>query len=89
MSFIYLNSDTHKIIDIVENRQLHSLKKYFLCFPRYVRGKVKTICIDMYSPHISLIKELFDNAKIIIDRFHIVKLFTNSFNNTRIDTMKE
>ena len=89
MSFICLNSDTHKVIDIVENRQLYYLKRYFLCYPRYVRDKVKTICIDMYSPYVSLIKELFVNADIIIDRFHIVKLFTNSFNHTRIDTMKE
>ena len=88
MSFIYLNSDNHKVIDIVENRQLYSLRKYFLCYPRYVRDKVMTICIDMYSPYISIIKELFVNAEIIIDRFHIVKLFTNSFNHTRIDTMK-
>ena len=88
MSFIYLNSDNHKVIDIVENRQLHSLKKYFLCYPSFVRDKVKTVCIDMYSPYISLIKEVFVNAEIVIDRFHIVKLFTNSFNHTRIDTMK-
>ena len=88
MSFIYLNSENHKVIDIVENRQLYFLKKYFLCYPRYVRDKVKTVCIDMYSPYISLIKGLFVNAEIIIDRFHIVKLFTNSFNHTRIDTMK-
>ena len=89
MSFIYLNSDNHKVIDIVENRQLYYLKRYFLCYPRYVRDEVKTICIDMYSPYVSLIKELFVNAQIIIDRFHIVKLFTNSFNHTRIDTMKD
>lgn len=89
MSFIYLNSDNHRVIDIVENRQLYFLKRYFFCFPRYVRDKVKTICIDMYSPYVSLIKELFVNAEIIIDRFHIVKLFTNSFNYTRIDTMKD
>lgn len=88
MSFIYLDSDNHKVIDVVENRQLPYLRKYFLCYPRYVRDKVKTVCIDMYSPYISLIKELFVNAEIIIDRFHIVKLFTNSFNHTRIDTMK-
>ena len=89
MSFIYLNSDNHRVIDIVENRQLYFLKRYFFCFPRYVRDKVKTVCIDMYSPYVSLIKELFVNAEIIIDRFHIVKLFTNSFNHTRIDTMKD
>ncbi|WP_399532950.1 transposase [uncultured Anaerococcus sp.] len=32
---------------------------------------------------------MFVNAEIIIDRFHIVKLFTNSFNHTRIDTIKD
>ena len=30
MSFIYLNSDTHKVIDIVENRQLYFFKKILL-----------------------------------------------------------
>ena len=89
MSFIYLNADNHKIIDVVENRQLNFLRRYFSCFPKYVRDKVKTVCVDMYSPYISLIKELFVNAEIIIDRFHIVKLFSNSFNHTRIDTMKK
>lgn len=40
MSFIYLNSSNHKVIDIVENRHIYSLKKYFLCFPRNVRDNM-------------------------------------------------
>ncbi|WP_081473466.1 transposase [Anaerococcus prevotii] len=50
MNFIYLNSGNHKVLDIVENRQLNSQKNYFLCYHRYIRDKVKTVCIDMYSP---------------------------------------
>lgn len=88
MSFIYCDADNNKIVDIVENRQLPFLKRYFSSFPKYVRNQVETICIDMYSPYISLIKELFVNAKIIIDRFHIVGLFSRSFNQIRVDTMK-
>lgn len=88
MSFIYCDADNHKIVDIVENRQLPFLKRYFSSFPKSVRNQVETICIDMYSPYISLIKELFVNAKIIIDRFHIVGLFSRSFNQIRVDTMK-
>lgn len=88
MSFIFCDADNHKIVDIVENRQLYFLKKYFSSFPKTVRDNVESVCIDMYSPYISLIKDLFVNAKIIIDRFHIVNLFTRSFNHTRIDTMK-
>ena len=88
MSFIYCDADNNKIVDIVENRQLPFLKRYFSSFPKYVRNQVETICIDTYSPYISLIKELFVNAKIIIDRFHIVGLFSRSFNQIRVDTMK-
>ena len=88
MSFIYCDADNHRIVDIVENRQLPFLKRYFSSFPKSVRNQVETICIDMYSPYISLIKELFVNAKIIIDRFHIVGLFSRSFNQIRVDTMK-
>ncbi|WP_423190630.1 transposase [Anaerococcus vaginimassiliensis] len=43
--------------------------------------KVKNVCIAMYSSCVLLIKELFVNVKIIIDWFHIIKLFTNSFNH--------
>lgn len=88
MSFIYCDADNNKIVDIVENRQLPFLKRYFSSFPKYVRNQVETICIDTYSPYISLIKELFVNAKIIIDRFHIVGFFSRSFNQIRVDTMK-
>lgn len=88
MSFIYCDADNHRIVDIVENRQLPFLKRYFSSFPKSVRNQVETICIDMYSPYISLIKELFVNANIIIDRFHIVGLFSRSFNQIRVDTMK-
>ena len=43
----------------------------------------------MYTPYISLIKECFPNAKIIIDTFHIIQLISRSLNKTRIKIMKE
>ena len=43
----------------------------------------------MYTPYISLIKECFPNAKIIIDTFHIVQLISRSLNKTRIKIMRE
>lgn len=61
MSFIFCDADNHKIIDIVENRQLLFLKRYFYSFTKSVRDKVESICIDIYSPYISLIKDLFVN----------------------------
>lgn len=87
MSFIFCNSETGEIVDIVEDRRLHVLKNYFLQYSKKARDSVKTIVIDMYSPYISLIKEVFPNTKIIIDKFHIIQLFSRALNKTRIRVM--
>lgn len=75
MSFIFCDADTKQIIDIVEDRRLSSLQAYFKRYTEEARSRVKHIVIDMYAPYISLIKELFPHAKIILDKFHLVQLF--------------
>ena len=87
MSFIFMDGINRKIIDIVENRQLYSLENYFSKFSYSARKNVEHIVIDMYSPYMTLIKNYFPNAKIVIDRFHIVQLINRALNKTRIDTM--
>ena len=48
---------------------------------------VKYICMDIYTPYISLVNSIFPNAKIVIDKFHIVNLVNRAFNQTRISIM--
>ena len=48
MSFVFLDSRTHDFIDIVDGRTQPILKQYFMRYPRKVKKKVKTICIDIY-----------------------------------------
>ena len=43
----------------------------------------------MYSPYISLIKDVFPKAQIIIDKFHIYQLFSRALNKTRIKVMNQ
>lgn len=62
MSFVFLDGRTQ-----------HILKQYFMRYPRKVRKKVKTICIDIYTPYMNMIREMFPKAEIIIDRFHMVQ----------------
>ena len=87
MSFIYCDAQTGEIIDIVEDRRLKNLITYFQRFSRETRLNVKVIVIDMYKPYISLIKSVFPNAKILIDRFHIIQLISRALNKTRIKIM--
>lgn len=89
MSFHMCDGITGQIIDIVEDRRLDNLIKYFLYYDFKSRSKVKYITIDIYSPYISLIKKMFPNAKIIIDKFHLTQLISRSLNKTRIRVMNK
>lgn len=89
MSFHMVDGKTGKTIDIVEDRRLNNLIKYFGYYSHKARSKVKLIVIDMYSPYISLIQKMFPNADIIIDKFHLTQLISTALNKTRIMLMKK
>lgn len=89
MSFHMCDGITGQTIDIVEDRRLDKLIKYFFYYDYKARSKVKFIVIDMYSPYISLIKKMFPNASIIIDKFHLSQLISRSLNKTRITVMNK
>ena len=72
MSFVFYNAKTGEIIDIIEDHTFNTLRNYFIRFTLEARLSVERIVIDMYAPYIKLIKELFTNAKITLDKFHVV-----------------
>ena len=89
MSFTYINSKSHQLIDVLPDRRLDTLRSHFLNYSYQTRNKVKTIVIDMNTPYMTLIKELFGNADIIVDPFHLVQLVSRSLNQTRIKLMNQ
>ena len=86
-SFIYSDSVSHKIIDILPDNKTTTLEKHFLKYPLKERNQVRTIVVDMNAGYFKMASRLFPNASIIIDRFHLVQLISRSLNVTRIKTM--
>ena len=89
MAFNFCDAKTGKTIDLVLDRKLENLTKYFRYYLKEARDKVKFVVMDMYKPYITLVNEVFKNARIIIDLFHIVQLISKSLNKTRIQAMKK
>lgn len=58
-------------------------------FSKVAREGVTHVVIDMYAPYMTLIKEVFLNAKIVLDKFHIVQLLSRALNKTRIRFMNQ
>jgi transposase len=62
----------HKIFDVVPGRCESDLRAYLQQLTG--RERVQVICIDLSSTYRSLIKKYFPNAKIVADRFHVIRL---------------
>lgn len=89
MAFIIVNQETKNIFDIHNSRKSIDISKYFKRYSRTERNKVKFITMDLYKPYYSLMHQLFKNAILIPDRFHIVLQFRNALDKTRIAICKK
>lgn len=89
MSFICADAESKKIIDILPDRRLFSLIKYFLKYSRKERLKVKFLVMDMNANYGGLLKTVFPHAEIVTDRFHIIQHINRSFNQLRIKEMNQ
>ena len=89
MSFIAQDFDSRKIIAILDGRTQVTIRNHFLRYSRQVRNGVKVITMDMFSPYYDSARKLFPNAKIVLDRFHIVQHLSRTMNRLRIQIMNQ
>jgi transposase len=67
----------HTIHDVVLGRSEASLDAYL----QRLQGKdqVRVVCIDLSSTYRALVKKHFPNARIVADRFHVIRLINHHF----------
>lgn len=82
-------SATNKIIDILDDRTKENLIKYFSQWSINARKKVKFVTMDMWNGYNSSISKMFPNAKIIIDKFHVIKKIGDAFKDVRKSVSKQ
>lgn len=89
MSFSLMDGIAHKLLYIVDDRKLQMLSNHFSTYPESERRKVKYVCMDMHKPYMQLCRKVFPQAKIVIDRFHVIQLVSRALNSFRVSVMKK
>lgn len=79
----------HQVIDILPSRNTEDLCKHFLKYPYKERAEVKKIVMDLSTLFRSVAKTMFPEAKIVADKFHVIRLVINSLENVRKRIQKE
>jgi len=67
----------HKIFDVVLGRSEASLQKFLEKLPG--KDRVRVVCMDLASVYRALVRKYFPNAKIVADRFHVIRLINLHF----------
>lgn len=79
----------HQVIDILPSRNTEDLCKHFLEYPYKERAEVKKIVMDLSTLFRSVAKTMFPEAKIVADKFHVIRVVINSLENVRKRIQKE
>ncbi|WP_339101632.1 ISL3 family transposase [Candidatus Enterococcus clewellii] len=82
MSFICADGETGELIDILPSRKLNHLVHYFQKCSN--PEKVQFLVTDMNAAYFQLIPRVFPQAKLVVDRFHVVQHLNRAFNAFRI-----
>lgn len=70
-----------KIVDVLPTRYHAQIYDYLRAFPN--RNQVQYFVMDMNKEYLDIAKKLLPNAKIVIDRFHVVRHCTWALENVR------
>lgn len=73
----FCDLSSRRIFDIAKGKSAGELENFL----RSLRGrnKVEVVCIDMNSAYRRMVKDWFPNARIVTDRFHVIRLVNHHF----------
>ncbi len=79
-----------RILAVLEGRKKATIKAFLKSIPKRLKKTVEAICVDMYTGYINAAKEVFKkSALIVIDRFHVAKLYRGELDKYRQKILKE
>lgn len=78
-------SDIEKrcVIEVLENRQKDTLESWLKELSEEEGKAIKFVSMDMWNPYRQAVKKMLPHAKIVADRFHVMKQLNHQLNLLR------
>ncbi|NER93135.1 MAG: ISL3 family transposase [Symploca sp. SIO1B1] len=83
--FVTVVSDVERggLIEVIDSHKQQEIISVLKQQPIDVRAVVKEVSVDLWGGFPKIIKEVFPNAVIVFDRFHVMKLVNERLNKIR------
>lgn len=85
---VLLNFYNRAIIDILRNRDKHTIASYFTRIPEKERSTVQYVAIDMTDNYRDVISLYLPNATLLVDSFHVMKHLVDALDSVRLRVMR-
>jgi transposase len=84
-SFVTVISDLEagNLIEMIDSHRQQDIIEVLIRQPLEVRGKVEEVSVDMWGGFPKVREQLFQNAQVVIDRFHVMKAVDKELNKLR------
>lgn len=76
--------DTSSLLEVIDSHKSDDIITALKRIPQALRDQVEEVSVDMWGGFPKVIKEVFHNAKTVIDRFHVQKIVNKSLNSIRL-----
>jgi transposase len=84
LTLVYQIEDGLKrLLWVAEERTEESLRGFFVMLGDEVRGGIRFVCSDMWTPYLNVIAEQIEQAVHVLDRFHIMKKMGDAIDKVR------
>ena len=89
--FALVLSDVERrcILDILPERSKESLENWLDRFDESEKKGVRYVSIDMWKPYFHAVREKLPRARVVVDRFHVVKHLNERITSIRRNCQKE
>tara|TARA_R110002072_G_C7877076_1_gene527696 strand:+ start:98 stop:1312 length:1215 start_codon:yes stop_codon:yes gene_type:complete len=85
---LVLDLDSGAVVFVGEGRGSATLRRFFRRL-RQSRAKVRAVASDMAGGFLKAVRECLPEARLVLDRFHVVKLFNEKLTTLRRDLYRE
>jgi len=75
------------ILAVLDTRKKDEVKKFLESIPLHLKKTVKSVCTDMYDGFVNAAIEVFGQRILVVDRYHVSKLYRKPLDNLRIREM--
>ncbi len=77
------------LVGVLPDRKKATVKAFLRGLPQRLRQTIHTVCCDMYEGFVNAVREVLGRrVKVVIDRFHVAKLYRRGVDSLRKQELK-